>query len=180
MVYTASASLPTIDPGMTAPLGAAAPAVRTPTLDDVGGDATAITTDPAPDLRLSRTSTVDALAAGTPFVLVLDSNRFRTTNECGQALVLARFLLDRWPGIPIIHLEPFAYDVVSDTPVLRGSLSNPTLVPAAAAWGIGPAPWVGTSMPWVFVVDGDGIVRAKYQGIIGSSDIDVMLALIAR
>jgi protein SCO1/2 len=178
--HTAFTSLAALDPGMTAPLGTAAPSVRTPTLEDVGGDATAVTTDPAPDLRLSQTSTVDALASGRPFVLVLDSTRFRTSPACGQAIIIARFLLDRWPDVPIIHLEPFAYDVVSDTPVLRGSLSDPTLVPAAAAWGIGPAPWAATSMPWVFVVDGDGIVRAKYQGIIGSADIDVMLALLTR
>jgi protein SCO1/2 len=178
--HTAFTSLAALDPGMTAPLGAAAPSVRTPTLDDVGGDATAVTTDPAPDLRLSQTSTVDALAAGKPFVLVLDSTRFRTSPACGQAIIIARFLLDRWPDVPIIHLEPFEYDVVSDTPVLRGTLSDPTLVPAAAAWGIGPTPWAATSMPWVFVVDGDGIVRAKYQGIIGSADIDVILSQIVR
>ena len=33
-------------------------------------------------------------------------------------------------------------------------------------------------MPWVFVVDGDGIVRAKYQGVMGSADIDVILSLL--
>ena len=34
-------------------------------------------------------------------------------------------------------------------------------------------------MPWIFVVDGDGIVRAKYEGIVGSNDIDLILSLIA-
>ncbi len=35
-------------------------------------------------------------------------------------------------------------------------------------------------MPWVFVVDGHGIVRAKYQGVMGTDDVDVILALIAQ
>jgi hypothetical protein len=35
-------------------------------------------------------------------------------------------------------------------------------------------------MPWVFVVDGRGNVRATYQGVLGTSDVDVMLALIAQ
>ena len=35
-------------------------------------------------------------------------------------------------------------------------------------------------MPWVFVVDATGIVRAKYQGVMGSDDIDVIVALIAQ
>ena len=33
-------------------------------------------------------------------------------------------------------------------------------------------------MPWVFVVDVNGIVRAKYQGVMGSDDLDVIVALI--
>jgi hypothetical protein len=33
-------------------------------------------------------------------------------------------------------------------------------------------------MPWIFVVDGQGIVRAKYTGIMGSADVDVILSLI--
>lgn len=168
-----------LDPGGTARLGSAAPTVPTPTLADVGGNIKAITTDPAPDPRLYQTSTTDALAAGRPLVLVVDSNRFKTSPACGKAIVLARFMLDRWPTVPIIHLEPFAYTLVSDSPVIVGSLENPTLVPAADAWGVGPAPWGPTSMPWVFVVDDHGTVRARYQGIVGSADIDVMLALIA-
>jgi len=143
------------------------------------GNIKGITPDPGPGPRLYRTSTTDALLAGRPMVLVIDSNRFKTSPACGKAIVLARFMLDRWPTIPIIHLEPFEYTLITDSPVIVGSLENPTLVPAADAWGVGPAPWGPTSMPWVFVVDGNGTVRAKYQGIVGSADIDVMLALIA-
>jgi hypothetical protein len=93
---------------------------------------------------------------------------------------MARFLIDRWAGTAFIHLEPFRYDVVSDTAILEGSLSDPTLVDAAAAWGIGGDPWGSTSMPWIFVVDGNGTLRAKYQGVIGSDDVDILLALIAQ
>jgi hypothetical protein len=34
-------------------------------------------------------------------------------------------------------------------------------------------------MPWVFIVDGDGTVVAKYQGVIGSDDIDVIVSMLA-
>ncbi|HLO35563.1 MAG TPA: SCO family protein, partial [Candidatus Deferrimicrobium sp.] len=154
-----STDLAALDPGASAAIGGPAPTVRTPTLDDVGGLAKAVTTDPAPDLRLSRTSTVDALAAHQPFVLVVDSWRFKVTSACGRALVMARYLADRWGGIAFIHLEPLRYDVITDTPVLQGSLADPTLTDAAAAWGLAGAPWGATSMPWVFVVDANGIVR---------------------
>ncbi|MCI0584318.1 MAG: SCO family protein [Chloroflexi bacterium] len=174
-------SIAALDPGATAQLGAGAPDVHTPTLDDVEGAALRVTTDPLPDLRLSRTSTTDALAAGEPFVLVVDSSRFRVTPACGKALALAKFLLNRWPDVPFIHLEPYAYEVVTEEPVIQGSLAAPVLVPAADAWGTGAVPWGAGSMPWVFVVDGDGTVVAKYQGVVGSDDIDVIVAmLVAR
>jgi hypothetical protein len=167
------------DPGSTAAVGTAAPAIRTPTISDTGGDIRAVTTDPAPDPRLSTTSTGDALAAHEPFVLVIDSTRFRVTSACGKAIVLARYLLDRWPNVAFIHLEPYRYSVVTDTPVLDGSLDDPPLTDPAAAWGIGGDPWGARSMPWIFVVDGNGIVRAKDQGVIGSDDVDVILAMLA-
>jgi protein SCO1/2 len=168
-----------LDPGTTAALGAPAPAAHTPTLDDAGGNARAVTTDPAPDLRLSRTSTTDALAAHRPFVLVIDSWKFRVTSACGKALVMARYLVDRWPDDAFIHLEPLRYDVVTDTPVLEGSLSDPTLTEPAAAWGLAGDPWGPTSMPWIFVVDGNGIVRAKAEGVVGTDDVDVILTMLA-
>lgn len=175
-----SADIAVLDPGTTAAIGSPAPDAHTPTLADVGNDPVAVTTDPAPDLRLYRTSTTDALAGNQAFVLVVDSTRFRTTSACGKALVMVRYLVDRWPQMAFIHLEPFRYDVVTETPILEGSLADPALVDAARAWGIGGAPWSATSMPWIFVVDGNGIVRAKYQGVIGSDDVDVLLSLIAQ
>ncbi len=172
--------LTALDPGATARLGSQAPTIRTSTLDDVGGDATKVTTDPNPDLRLSRRSTTDALAEGKPFVLVLDSNRFKVSPACGRAIVLVRFLLDRWRDVDFIHHEPYVYSVVTQMPVLEGDLSNPTLTDVSEAWGIGGAPWGPKSMPWIFVVDGNGVVRAKYQGVVGTSDVDVILSLIEQ
>ena len=61
-----------------------------------------------------------------------------------------------------------------------GTLAEPHLTDVADAWGIGGDPWGPRSMPWVFVVDGHGVVRAKYQGVMGSDDMDVIVALIAQ
>jgi protein SCO1/2 len=177
---TGATTVTALDPGATAPLGGPAPRIATPTLDDVGGVVRAVTTDPAPDLRLSRRSTADALAEGKPFVLVIDSTRFRVSPACGRAIIMARYLVDRWRDIGFIHLEPYRYSVVASTPVLDGSLDDPSLTEPAAAWGFGEDPWGARSMPWVFVVDGDGIVRAKYQGVMGTADVDVIVALIEQ
>jgi protein SCO1/2 len=175
---TGSVPVNAMDPGSTAAIGSPAPDVRTPTLDDVGGLALAVTTQPQPDLRMSQTSTADARAAGKPYVLVMDSARFKVSPACGRALTMVRYLLDRWTGVPFIHLEPFEYSIVTNDAVLNGDLADPPLNDQARAFGIGPEPWTGVDMPWIFVVDGDGIVRAKYTGIVGSADVDVILSLV--
>lgn len=58
-----SVDLTALDPGDDDPHRRARARIATPTLDDVAGDARAVTTDPAPDLRLSRRSTAQALAS---------------------------------------------------------------------------------------------------------------------
>jgi protein SCO1 len=177
-VRTGTTGMVALDPGGTTALGAPAPTVDTPTAADFGGDLTWVTTDPDPDPRLSTTSTGDALAAGRPFVLVVDSYSFKVTPACGKAVVMAKQLVHRWTDVPFIHHEPYRYTVVTTEPVLEGSLTDPRLTEAADAWGTGSQPWGVGSMPWIFVVDGDGIVRAKYQGVMGSADVDVMLSLL--
>jgi protein SCO1/2 len=173
-------ALDVLDPGATPRLGGPAPTTRTPTGADFGGDVNWVSTDPLPDPRLFGTSTVDALAAGRPFVLVVDSYRFKVTEVCGTALFLAKGLVDRWSSVTFIHHEPYRFTVVTTEPVLEGTLADPVLTEAAEAWGVGAPPWGVGSMPWMFVVDGDGTVRAKYQGLVGSADIDVILTLIER
>ena len=93
---------------------------------------------------------------------------------------MARYLADRWRDIGFIHLEPYRYSIVSNTPVLTGSLADPQLTDVSAAWGVGGSPWGARTVPWVFVVDGQGIIRAKYQGIFGSADVDVIVTLIKQ
>jgi protein SCO1/2 len=176
---TGSIAVQALDQGATLPIGGPAPDIDTPTLDDVGGVVRAVTTQPNPDLRLSRTSTADARAMGKPYVIVIDSARFKVSPECGRALTMIRYLLDRWgERVVFIHLEPFEYQVITEEPVLSGSLTDPPLNRYSRAFGLGDATWPGTKMPWIFVVDGTGIVRAKYTGIVGSADVDVILSQI--
>jgi protein SCO1/2 len=165
-----------LDPGGSLAIGGPAPAIDTPTLDDAGGVVRAVTTQPNPDLRLSQTSTADALAMGKPYVLVIDSARFKVSPECGRALTMIRYLVDRWGDeVVFVHLEPFEYQVITSEPVLSGSLTDPPLNRYASAFGLGDAAWPATKMPWIFVVDASGTVRAKYTGIVGSADVDVIL-----
>jgi hypothetical protein len=113
---------------------------------------------------------------GKPYVIVIDSARFKVSPECGRALTMIRYLLDRWGDqVVFVHLEPFEYQVITEEPVLSGSLTDPPLNADARAFGLGQDPWPAVRMPWIFVVDAHGTVRAKYTGIVGSADIDVIL-----
>ena len=178
---SAEGSIPidALDPGTSTPIGGPAPDVDTPTLDDVGGVVRAVTTQPNPDLRLSTTSVADARAAGKPYVIVIDSARFKVSPACGLAISMIQYLLDRWPGVTFVHLEPFEYQVITEEPVLAGPLTDPPLNRWAAAYGLGDATWPATEMPWIFVVDGEGTVRAKATGVVGTADVDVILTRIA-
>jgi hypothetical protein len=166
------------DRGGTPRIGGAAPGRATPTIADVGGTVQALTTVRDPDPRLYEISTVEATAAGTPYVLLIDSARFETTPACGRALSIMRFLVDRWPDVRFIHLEPYEYQLVDGEPVLLGSLEQPRPTVHAQAWGLGAPPWPPTAQPWMFVVDGGGTVRATYTGIMGSDDIEIVLGLV--
>ena len=127
-----------LDPGASLPIGGPAPDIDTPTLDDVAGVVRAVTTQPNPDLRLSTTSTADARAMGKPYVIVIDSARFKTTPECGRALTMIRYLLDRWDQDAVfIHLEPFEYQIITEEPVLSGAITDPPLNKYARAYGLG-------------------------------------------
>ena len=70
----------------TVQVGAKAPASKTPTAADVGGDLSKISTDATPDPAFYTTSVADALAAHKPFVLVFATPKFCTSQQCGPTL----------------------------------------------------------------------------------------------
>lgn len=176
----ATTEVDVFDSGTTPRIGTRAPEVTTPTLADVGGTIGLVTTDPQPDPRLSTRSTADARAGRLPYVLVIDSWRFRVSTACGRAIPLARYLADKWgDAVVFVHLEPFHYSLVSTTPVLDPPDATPRLTSIAKAWGMGEGPWPLEAMPWAFVVDGDGVVRSKVTGVFGTDEIDLVLTRIA-
>jgi hypothetical protein len=112
---------------------------------------------------------------------VVDSARFKVSPACGRALAMISYLVDRWGDeVTFVHLEPFRYTVVTEAPVLSGDIADPPLNDETRALGLGDGMWPATSMPWIFVVDSEGIVRAKYQGVVGSDDIDLVLSRYVR
>jgi hypothetical protein len=159
----------------TPPLGSLVPGGDTPTMRDAGSLMHHISSDPEPLTAFYTWSLDEALAQQQPTVFVLDSYAFRPNAACGGALGILHEVFIDYPGLTIIHAEPWN--------MLRGheggmlELDPPggpaVLTDYALAWGI-------TEPPWVFVIDRDGRLQAKFNGVIGSDELRAAIASVAQ
>lgn len=151
-------------------VGDEAPASDTPTLADVGGDVASLSTDEEPVERFYETSVADALAAKEPFVLVFATPKFCASAQCGPTLDLVKPVAEANPELTVINVEPYELEDV------EGQL-QPVLTEAG---GLTPAEatleWKLLSEPWIFVVDGDGIVSASFEGIVSEAELEAAVA----
>ncbi len=150
--------------------GEKAPSVDTPTLADVGGDVKKISTDTTPVPAFYETSVADALAAHKPFVLVFATPKFCQTATCGPTLDKVKTVAAAHPGLTFINVEPYLLTLVDGQ--LQPDLSDSgqlQAAPATDAYGL-------LSEPFVFVVGGDGIVKASFELIFTPDEIDAALA----
>ena len=93
-------------------VGDAAPASDTPTLADVDGDVSKISTDAKPDPAFYETSVADALAAHKPFVLVFATPKFCTSAQCGPTLDEIKPVAAAHPDVTFINVEPYQLEDV--------------------------------------------------------------------
>jgi hypothetical protein len=160
------------DSSPTVAVGQPAPASKTPTLADVKGDATKISTDEHPVPAFYETSVADALAAHKPIMLVFATPKFCTSKQCGPTLDQIKPVATANPDVTFINVEPYKLKDVDGQlqPVL-----SPTnqLVPTEVtdAWGL-------LSEPWIFAVDRQGIVRGSYEVLISPEELTTILPVI--
>jgi hypothetical protein len=142
-------------------LGQPAVPVRTPTV--ATGTLETITSDPDPVPQLYWSSLDEALRGHRPILYVIDTARPGVAAACGSAMGEARIMRGSFPGLTVIHAEPFVFG--DDDAVVTGPGQEPArIAPWAAAWG-------ATTPPWMFVIDSDGTVTAKFQGIFGTDEL---------
>lgn len=145
----------------TPALGQPAIAVATPTVKTA--PVASITSDRDPVPQLYWWSLDQALRARRPILFVIDTARPGVADGCGSAIGEARIMRGNFPGLTVIHAEPFVYG--DDGAVAVSSDQGPTRVaPWAAAWGV-------AAPPWMFVIAADGTVTAKFQGVFGTDEL---------
>ena len=150
-------------------VGDRAPASKTPTLADVGGDVAQVSTDAHPEPAFYETSVDQAIASHTPFVLVFATPKFCSSAQCGPTLDKIKPYLDRYPGVTFINVEPYRLKLVDG--LLQADLdANGQLqtAPVTDEWRL-------FNEPAVYVVDRDGIVQGAFELIFGDAELTAAL-----
>jgi hypothetical protein len=157
--------LPVKANGSAIRVGAMAPATPTPTSATAGGILASITTDPSPDPRFYQVSEDQALAQHKPFVLVFATPAFCTSRVCGPTLDVVKAVAKTQPDMTFLQVEPYLMHYASGSlqPILDAN-NNLQANPATTAWGI-------QTEPWVYVVDGKGIVTASYEAVVVPAEL---------
>lgn len=147
------------DTTTTPAIGAAAPASDTLTTTDPAA-LVAISTDTNPDPAFYTLSVKDAIAAGKPFVVVFATPLFCSSGLCGPALDLVKQVAPDYAGrVNFIHVEPYVLQVKDGRTQPELDVTGyPKSVRASVEWGL-------PTEPWVFVVDANGKVAAKFEGM---------------
>ena len=138
-------------------VGDAAPKTKQKIAKDVS-DLTEIDSATKPNADLHNITVADAIASGKPSVVAFVTPAFCQTRFCGPVLTnVVLPLRQQYAGkVNMMHIEP--YDLAA---ARKGQL---TAVPAAQEWNL-------RAEPFIAVLDGQGRVTAKFEGIIDLSEV---------
>lgn len=130
---------------MPAP-GEKMPAIKTATLDDVDGDASAVSTR-VPPADMHDVSFDEVVGKGKPVVLLMATPKLCASRVCGPIVdVAAEVQAETGDDVVFVHQE-----------IYKDNDINAGYVPQLEELGM-------TMEPVTFVVDGDGVVVAQLQG----------------
>jgi hypothetical protein len=150
------------DPGIA--VGAPAPPSHNLIAAQVSDISTIDTGVPPDDMH--STTIADALTAHHPMVIFFGSPGFCQTKTCAPEVSVVKALETKYrqqKGVDFIHIETYQ----GGRPDAKSTLS-----PAFDQWKL-------TTDPWVFVIDRDGKVAAKYDGPTTADQIDPDVARVA-
>ncbi len=150
-------------------VGSRPPLSRTKTRSEVAA-IEQLTTDYTPDPDLYRLSVADAIQSQRPAVIVFASPAFCVSATCGPQVDAVSELKDTYRGqADFVHVEIYA-----DPQAIQGDLAQAELAPAVAEWGFTALPhWFNES--WVFILDGQGIVKQRFEGFATKDELETTL-----
>jgi hypothetical protein len=117
--------------------------------------------DEVPDVHLHDTTVAEALDAGTPVVVILSTPTYCVSTFCGPLTAeLADVARDYEDVAAFVHIEVWR------------DFEDQELNEAAAEW-IQTAG--GGNEPWVFLVDGEGTIQARWDNVLDVEDLEQRL-----
>ena len=153
----------------------ATPAIGSPAMRSVSKTARDVesldqmTTDTDPDPEMYSMTIAEALDTRKPLMVVFSTPAFCETATCGPQLDVVRGLRERYKAqANFIHIE--VYDNPDE---IQGDLSNARLSPTLTEWNL-------PSEPWTFVIDGDGLVQARFEGFATSQELEAALGTVLQ
>jgi major membrane immunogen (membrane-anchored lipoprotein) len=107
----------------------------------------------------------DAVRSGKPAVIAFATPAFCRSRTCAPVMdTVMDPLFAKYQGrANFIHVEPYALGDLR-----RANVQTP--VPAAREWRL-------ATEPWIFVVDRQGKIVAKYEGIVAADEVESTLAI---
>jgi hypothetical protein len=149
------------DEPSTVAIGEEAPKVPTPTLADTALED--LTTDSPPDEGFYEISLDEALSNGKKTVLVFATPAFCTSAACGPMMQNTKAARIGHPDVNWVHVEVYqGFNEDGFAP------DTAHLAPAVVAYGL-------PSEPWVFVMDEDGVVVARFEGVLAPGELEAVL-----
>jgi hypothetical protein len=146
-----------VQPAQATPaVGQPAPPSETPTLASTNGNLAALTTADPPDTSLLEYSIADSIKAKQPFVVTFATPKFCQSRICGPIVDIVLDVQKRMADTPMrfIHAE-----------IYKDNNPEQGVAPWVTEWGL-------VSEPWVFVVDADGTVAAKFEGAATADELE--------
>ena len=142
-------------------MGAPAPLSETLTLDDVE-DVAEIDTSNPPIPEMHTMTIAEAVTSGRPSVIVFATPAFCLSRICGPTKDVVDELFEQYKSeVNFVHVEPYELDRARS-----GEGLFP--IPATTEWGL-------QSEPWVFLVDSEGFIAAKFEAVVTMDELKAAL-----
>ena len=155
-----SAGFPVAAESLSPAVGNPAPATKQPVLGDPGIEISDIDTSYPPIPGMHDMTVAAALTSGKPSVIIFATPMFCTSRICGPTKLLVDQLYEKYKGkANFIHIEPYDLDMA------RSGQALDPLPFVTQEWGL-------QAEPWVFFVDKDGAIAAKFQALVSYEDLE--------
>ena len=116
-----------------------------------------ISTSERPDPRLHQTRIADAIAMGKPQLIVFATPQFCTSRMCGPVVEIVRTLLPTYGKRMVFTHQEIWQD-----------FATKNVFSTIEEWRL-------ESEPWIFIVDGQGMIRARFEGLVTVRELETAL-----